>query len=133
MEVVDAISLLEKYGMYDDAKNECRLKKIDRAPYDMQGHHEIYCNYLSKKCAELRKKKSELIQIKCVEWDNIPDNLKPAHDDCCFVGVNCTKDYCRTMCRYYQDNIKIIDQELEELYEAQKVLKEAANEDYYLK
>ena len=47
MDVMDAINLLKKYNIYDDAKNECRRLKIDEAPYDMQGHHDVYCRYLS--------------------------------------------------------------------------------------
>lgn len=133
MDVLDAINLLKKYRVYDDAKSECMRKKIDKAPYDMQGHHEVYCHYLSKKWVELRDKRENLLKIKCVEWDNIPDNMKSSHDDCYFVGVCCSKDYCKTKCKYYRDNIAGLEHELEELSEAQKVLREAADRDFWLR
>lgn len=133
MDVLDAINLLKKYQMYDDAESECRRKKIDKAPYDMQGHHEVYCHYLSKKWVELRDKRDNLLKVKCVEWNNIPDNMKSSHYDCYFVGVCCSKDYCKTKCNYYRDNIAELEHELEELSEAQKVLREAAKRDFGLR
>ena len=133
MDVMDAIDLLKKYRLYDDAQNECKRKKIDEAPYDMKGHHEVYCSYLSKKWVELRDKRDKLLKVKCFEFDKIPDNPKPVHNDCFFVGVSCTKDYCKTECKYYQENIAELVQAMNELSEAGKVLKEAAERDYWLR
>ena len=133
MDVMDAINLLKKYRLYDDAQIECKRKKIDEAPYDMKGHHEIYCSYLSKKWVELRDKRDKLQKIKCFEFDNIPDSQKPVHDDCFFVGLSCTNDYCKTKCKYYAENIAGLVQEMNELVEAEKVLKEAAEHDYWLR
>ena len=107
MDVFSAISLLKKYKMYDDAERECRRRGIDKAPYDMQGHHEIYCQFHSKKWVELRDKRDCLLKIRRVEWDNIPDEMKRVHDECNFVGVCSTKEYCRTKCAqqiFYQSN-----------------------------
>ena len=133
MDVKDAIDLLREYGLYDDAQNECKRKKIDKAPYDMKGHHEVYCSYLFKKWVEIRDKRNSLLKVKCFEFDNIPDNPKPVHDDCFFVGVGCTKDYCKTKCKYYQENIAVLVQEMNELSEAQTVLKDASERDFWLK
>lgn len=131
MTVIDAINLLKKYGLYDEAQAECKRKKIDEAPYDMKGHHEIYCSYLSKKWVELRDKRNKLLKVKCSEFDNIPDSPKPVHDDCFFVGNCCTKDYCKTKCKYYAENLSGLVQEMNELSEAEKVLKEEAEYDYW--
>lgn len=133
MDVIGVIELLKKYKMFDDAQNECKRRKIDEAPYDMKGHHEVYCSYLSQKRVELQHKRDDLRKVKCVEYDNIPDNLKPVHDDCFFVGMCCTKDYCETECTYYQQNIAPLDQEISEIAEAEKVLKEEGERDFLLK
>ena len=133
MDVIDAIGLLKDYRLYDDAQNECRRKKIDNAPYDMKGHHEVYIFYLSKKLGELNKNKSSLVKVKCSELDNITDDPAPIHDNCFFVGVNCTKDYCKTHCKYYNENLKQIDEEMKKIHEAIQVLKNAAEKDEDLK
>lgn len=57
MDVMEAISLLKKYNLYDSAQVECKNKKISTAPYDMQGHHDIYCKYLSKNGSNLEIRK----------------------------------------------------------------------------
>lgn len=133
MDVMDAINLLKKYNMYNDAEIECKRLKIDKAPYDMQGYHEVYCRYLSKKWVEIRNKKEMLQKVKCHEWDNIMENSKPAHDDCFFVNISLSQSICKKLCKYYQDNIEPLEQAMAELSEAQKVLKEAAQKDFYLR
>lgn len=133
MDVIDAIDLLKKYGLYNAAQNECKRKKIDEAPYDMKGHHEVYCSYLLQKRVELRDKRDKLQKVKCFEFDNIPDSLKPVHDDCFFVGLSCKENYCKTKCKYYQENIAELVQEINEISQAEKILKEAAERDYWLR
>mgnify|MGYP004459356155 CR=1 FL=1 len=133
MNVIDAINILKKYERYNDAQNECKRKKIDEAPYDMQGHHKIYCRYLSQIWGELRNKKETLLKVKCSEFDNIPDNPKPVHSDCYSVSLGCTREYCKTKCKYYQENIAPLVQEMNEICEAEKVLKETAERDYQLR
>ena len=56
MDVIDAIGLLKDYRLYDDAQNECRRKKIDNAPYDMKGHHEVYIFLSIKKIRRIKQK-----------------------------------------------------------------------------
>lgn len=53
MDVVDAINLLKKYNLYDKAECECKRRKISEMPYDMQGHHDVYCQFLSKQYSKL--------------------------------------------------------------------------------
>lgn len=129
MDTMDAINLLKKYNLYEDAQNECKRKKLKEAPYDMQGHNDVYCNYLNKKWVEIRNKKDILLKIKCVEWDNIPYNPKPVHRECNFVGVYCTKIYCKQNCKYYKDNILELEQRMKELSEAKEALQSAARYD----
>lgn len=127
MDVLEAINLLKKYNLYDEAEAECRRRKIDKAPYDMQGHHEVYCKYLSKKWVELRDKKLELQKVKCKEWDNIPKEKKPAHDVCMFVEMSLRNECC-SKCEYYK-TIKELQGEMKTLTDAEKCLKAAADYD----
>lgn len=133
MDVMDAINLLKKYNIYDDAKNECRRLKIDEAPYDMQGHHDVYCRYLSKQWVKFKNEKELLQKIKCIEWDNISDTPKPAHDICWFVNSSSSKSICKNHCKYYIEKIAPIEDAMAELSEAQRVLKEVAQKDFYLR
>mgnify|MGYP007029453000 FL=1 len=128
MDVLETINLLKKYNLYDEAEAECRRRKIDKAPYDMQGHHEVYCKYLSKKWVELRDKKSELQKVKCKEWDNIPEEKKPAHDVCMFVEMSLRNECC-SKCEYYK-TIKELQGEMKTLTDAEKCLKAAADYDF---
>lgn len=127
---MDAIVLLKKYNLYDDAQAECRRKKLDSSPYDMQGHNKVYCSYLSKKWRELRDEKDKLTKIKCIDLDNIPNIPKPAHNDCWFVCLS-AKDYCKEKCTYYKDNIAILVQGMNELSKAEDELNLAAEKDYW--
>ena len=47
--------------------------------------------------------------------------------------MSCTKDYCKTECKYYQEKIKPLVHEMENIENAKKNLKEEADRDYYLK
>lgn len=44
-----------------------------------------------------------------------------------------TKDRCKTECKYYQENIAALVQEMNEIEEAEKVLKAEAERDYWLR
>lgn len=128
---MDAVDLLKKYNMYDDAQVECKKKKIDKAPYDMQGHHTIYCSYLLKKWIEFRDKKDKLQKIKCKEWENIPKEIKPVHSECFFVELSLEDKYCNVKCEYYKNEIKLLGDKMRELSEAQKVLDDASQHDFW--
>jgi hypothetical protein len=128
MDIMDAIEILKKYGLYDKANNECLQKKIDTAPHDVQGHHNIYCSYLYSKRRELRDEKQELQKTKCKEWDNIPQKLKPTHHDC-ESAQNTIINYCKATCKFYKDNIMVIENSMKELKEAANILEEATKKD----
>lgn len=132
MDVMDAVNLLKKYELLEKAERECLQKKIDKSPYDMVGHHNIYCNCLNSKWKELRDKKQQLQKIKCKEWDNIPQKSKPIHDACEFAQYTIS-NYCKTICKFYKDEIEVIENAMKELNEAKSVLKKAAETDFYLK
>ena len=89
-----------------------------------EGHHDIYCSCLSEERIKLRNNLEKLLKVKCFELDNISGNF--AHDDCFFVGLYCTKEFCKTKCEYYQENLAALFQEIDELAEAEKVLTEAS-------
>ena len=125
MNVVDAISLLKKYNLSEDAEAERKRLKITKAPYDMQGLHNVYCDLLSKQSVKISNQIRALRNIKCLEWENVEDDSRPVHDDCFFAYMSLAKNYCTTKCVYYRDKIKPLEQELEELEQAEKVLKEA--------
>ena len=130
MTFAEAIGLLKRYGLLEKAENECKLKKISNASYDSARKSKIYCSYLSEKRVALQNKRNKLLEVKCFELDNIPDGSMIAHDDCYFVGTNCTKDYCKKMCKYYRDNIKQLDNDINELAKAEKALTECLDHDY---
>lgn len=133
MNVVDAISLLKKYNLSEDAEAERKRLKITKAPYDMQGLHNVYCDLLSKQSVKISNQIRALRNIKCLEWENVEDDSRPVHDDCFFAYMSLAKNYCTTKCVYYREKIKPLEQELEELEQAEKVLKEAAQRDFYMR
>ena len=71
MNVVDAISLLKKYNLSEDAEAERKRLKITKAPYDMQGLHNVYCDLLSKQSVKISNQIRALRNIKCLEWENV--------------------------------------------------------------
>lgn len=130
MNVIDAVDILKKYGLYDAAEAEIRNKRINKTPYDMQGHHTVYIKYLFHKWVELRDERDKLLKVKCINYDIISVDSKPAHDDCSYISAYCTKDCCKTHCTYYKDKIAVYCQKMDELDEAQNVLQEASDRDY---
>ena len=132
MDVGKAFELLDKYNLRKEAELECKRRKIDNAPYDMQGHNKVYCAFLSKQWIKLRDKLVDLQKIDCEYWDNIPEEIKPLHKECEFARYALSKKNICCRCDY---NVKLqeIEQEMYELSEAQRALKDAAERDYYLK
>ena len=133
MNVVEAISLLKKYNLYEDAEAECNRLKITKAPYDMQGFHNVYCDFLSKQSVKINNQIRALRNIKCLEWENVEDDSRPVHADCSFAYISLEKNYCKTKCVYYREQIAPLEQELEELVQAEKELKEAAQRDFCMR
>lgn len=131
MDVMDAINLLKTYGLYNKAQSECKQKKIDNSPYDMQGHHEVYCSYLSKKWVQLRNERDKV--HKCSELVNILEEVKPAHDVCSFAIYSRMKDYFEKKCKYYHGKVLPLTRKMNEQSEAIKVLNGAADQDYWLR
>ncbi len=127
MNVMEAINLLKKYNLYEKAKSQCKREKISEAPYDMQGHHEVYCRYLSEKRIEIRNREAKLQKIKCKEWNNISEDKKPLHDSCMFVELSLKNEYC-SKCNHYKI-IQELEQEMEILLAAQRCLEDAADYD----
>lgn len=128
MDSIDAINLLKKYNLYEEAQNECRRKKLDKAPYDMQGHNEVYCFFLNKKWVELRdldekKKKCSCSNLDAVKFQN------RAHEDCFFNRISFLKDGLCNECTLGKE-LDDIEKEMKKLSEATRVLKEAADYDY---
>lgn len=132
MDVLDAINLLKKYNKYDEAESECKRKKVSTAPYDMKGHHEIYCSYLSKIWRGFRDQLEKAQKRECVEWNNLPCP-KPLHNNCAFISVGSLKNHCKNNCTYYLQTIKPLEDKMLELSEAQEVLKDAADKDEALR
>ncbi|MFR0047467.1 MAG: hypothetical protein ACLRWO_13175 [Clostridium butyricum] len=130
MDVMDSINILKKYNMYDLAKVECKRRKIDESPYDMQGHHDVYCEFLSKKWVEIRNEKIKLQKITCKKWGVIPNDIKPRHNSCDLAVISLADRYCKVNCEYYS-KIKKLQDDMKELQEAQNVLKDEAEYDFY--
>jgi len=128
MNVMDVIDLMKHYNIFDKAEAECRLKKLSTAPYDMQGHHKVYCSHLDKKWVETRNKKDATQDCKCKEWDNVSIKNKPAHKECKYVHY-CITEYCKNNCIYYVEKIAVLEKEMEKIKGATETLIKAANKD----
>lgn len=131
--VTDAIEILKKYEYYTNAEAEIDIKrkKIASAPYDMKGHYDVYCTYLSKIRSKLRDKLSELQSIDCVEWDQLTGTDRPPHKDCNFVYIS--NSYCNEKCKYYQESLKPLIEEKNKISQIIEDLQKTAKEDFYLK
>ena len=131
MDTMDAINILKKHNLYEKAESECEAK-FDRGPYDMRGHHYIYCQYLSNKYSYLKNEVTKLKKIKCVEWSNIQEELKPIHDECVFAIMSLEDIYCKTKCNLY-NKIREKTNDMEEILKAKEVLKNVAQSDFNLR
>ncbi|EJE7236439.1 hypothetical protein FC820_06640 [Clostridium sporogenes] len=132
MDIERAFELLDKYNLRNEAELECKRRKIDTVPYDMQGHNKVYIEFLSKQWVKFRDQLLGLQNIGCKCWDTIPEKIKPLHNECNFARYSLAKN---NICCRYDYNIKLIEieQEMYELSEAQKALKDATERDYYLR
>lgn len=131
MDVMDAVNLLKKYGVYNAAKAECENKKLSDIPYDMMGHHKIYCRYLQKLANEFREEMNKVKENSCVKWSEIPQNEKPAHNVCSFIETVLKDTLCKDNCKVYNLQIMPISLKIKELNEAQDVLISAGEKDYW--
>lgn len=131
MDVMDAVNLLKKYGLYNAAEAECKDKKLSNIPYDMIGHHKIYCSYLQKKVNEYRMEMNKVKEKTCIKWSEIPIEKKPAHDVCSFVEPVLKNTFCKDCCKVFSSSIIPISLKIQELNEAQDVLMSASEKDYW--
>lgn len=128
MNSLDAINLLKKYNLYEEAQCECRRLKLDKAPYDMMGHNKVYCQFLNKKWVELRDLSSKKQKNSCGNTDAL-ESQKSIHDDCFFNRIAFAKNgFCKE-CSLGKE-LDEIETEMRALSEASKVLEAAAEHDY---
>lgn len=131
LEIEDAFGLLDKYNLRERADRECILKKLDKAPYDMLGHHKVYCSLLDEKLREIRdlslKKQKE--QKHCNNMKAVKAN-NSLHEDCFFNRLTFNKNGACDECTLGIE-LAALDKEMNDLSEASKLLKEDAEEDYY--
>ena len=128
---IDSFEILKKYNLYEEAKKECERQKIENAPYDMQGHNNIYCGFLDKKWREIRDVKLKKQECRCTNQDAVISENSP-HDICVFNrDAFAKKGLCKS-CELGKE-LDILESELNELSCASKALEEAAERDYYLR
>lgn len=127
MNSLDAINLLKKYNLYEEAQRECRRQKLDEAPYDMQWHNEVYCHFLDKKRVELRDLADKKQKCLCRNSDAVKLQNR-AHEDCFFNRISFSANGFCNGCTLGKE-LDDIENEMRILSEASKVLKEAADYD----
>lgn len=92
MDCGDAFDLLRKYNLMEEAKIECKRRKIDEAPYGMIGYNKIYADFLNKKWVEFRdeiltkqKNMKKCCNSNALELSNTP------HEGCYFNRISFEK------------------------------------------
>lgn len=130
---MDKTSILMKYGLREKAQNEIQTRKIDKAPYDMEGRNNVYCELLNNELVKRKREKAKLLNTKCVELNNIPPDMRKAGDNCAIVGINGSSTYCRLKCAFYKDHVAALDKEMKELSDAIDHLQKASKKDRMLR
>jgi len=102
MDIGKALALLDKYNLKDKAKRECKKRKIEEVPYDLQGHHKVYSDLLQSVYYELRDKRDSRLKK---------------------LGLS-------TIDKTEDSDINNWNREMEDISDAQRVLKETADYDY---
>lgn len=105
MDISGAFNLLERYNLKEEAKYECKERKIDEAPYDMAGHHKVYSELLGREWLKLRDKRDARL-------NELQINIIDKCDD---------------------EKLKCIIDAMKEIEEAQDVFKKVADNDYSLR
>lgn len=102
MDITEVFALIDEYKLRDKVKNECKKRKIDEVPYDMQGYHEVCSDLLQEVWLELRRKRDfRLKELKLSVIDKTDD-----------------------------PEINRLNKAMKEISDAQKTLKEVADYDY---
>lgn len=131
MESKEALEVLKKYSLYDSAEREFRMKtRNETGRKDCALQWRIYADYLSEQAKELRLKKEEMAgknQKKCPAYEEELKKNPNAHPECSFY-IWTHKEFHQN-CTYYFENIKKIDDDIDELEQAAECFKKAADHD----
>lgn len=89
----------------------------------------ISAEFLDKKWRDLKEKRVQLVNQKgeCSDFKRIEQVDKNLHSECSFIN-SYPKKICEP-CKFYQDNIKRIDKEMEELKRSAEYFRKKADYD----
>lgn len=131
MDVGNAFELLEELGLMEQARQECKRKKLCEAPYDMIGHNAVYAEFLNKRWVEVRNMKLMVEKAKCCNANAITEE-KPAHDECGFCRLSFKKKgYCDS-CQL-GEKLDALEENMKKCSDGAKAFKDAAEKDFYLR
>lgn len=102
MDIGKVVALLDKYNLKDKAEYECKKQKIEEVPYDMQGHHKVYSDLLQSVYCELKDKRDSRLKK---------------------LGLS-------TIDKTEDSDINNWNREMEDILDAQIILKKTADYDY---
>ncbi|GEM_PF-5231464 len=125
---MDKFDVLKKYGLKDDADSKINIKmKGHVGAKDLVTEFKIYEEFLNKKWVELRNKKQELMKNRVCDKLKIDTDL--AHKQCSYcLYINNT--LCKD-CEFYINEIRELEESMEELNKAGEEFSEAANKEYW--
>ncbi|MCD7805834.1 MAG: hypothetical protein LUH19_00660 [Lachnospiraceae bacterium] len=127
MNTIEAINILEEYGLREKAEAECKRKKLDKVPYDMMGHHKVYCQFLNDKCTEIKLRCDDMKKVRCLKWDEVIG--KPDYEDCAYAFIDLKKRGVCSNCELGKE-IEEKSKEMDRLNEAIETLRKVAIHDY---
>lgn len=128
---VEADDVLRKYNLEQDADEEFRRKtKKDTGKMNVGLRLRTCAEYMEKKARELHKKREEIVKQnpeKCPNFETVLKKNPYSHDDCAFINMVPQK-FCYN-CNFYKNNVKELDDSINELNEAAKIFRDSANYD----
>ena len=110
---IDIYEMMKKYGVCKKIQDECSSKGLDKSPHDERAVCQVRRQHFDEVWRQKRKKRVELLKATC---KMAPDYI------CSDLIRNSEKNCCKQHCAYYRDNIAVVDQEMEELKEIDKLL-----------
>lgn len=130
MDIFKADEILKKYDIYCESENEFKIKTAkDRGAVNVGLKLRICANFLDKQWRILRDKRLQLVKDRgiCCDIERISLEKKYSHLECHFIFMT-SQDICEP-CRFYQENIKKINEDMQELVEASACFRKEADYD----
>lgn len=131
MKFLQADEILHKHDLEKKANEEFEYKtRNDTGKMNVGLRLRICAKYMERKARELVTERERILKEnpnKCPKFEINKEKNPFAHEDCWFNGL-VTHEYCYD-CEFYINNVKEIDDSIQELYEAAKVFTREADYD----